>query len=78
MNFVGASETSTSIGNWTGTLVVFVLTSVVAVSVTTGLGAGSSWFDEQRILSLLILVTLAVYTLLRTPSHSVSPAYVRR
>lgn len=74
MNLVGVSETSTSSGNWVGTHVVFAVTCVVAVSATTGLGVGFSWFDEQRILSLLILVTTAVYTLLRTQRQRASLA----
>jgi O-antigen ligase len=74
MNLVDASDTSASAGNWTGTLVVVVLATVVAISSTTGLGVGSSWFDEQRSLLLLILATLAFCTLLRTQSESVSLA----
>jgi O-antigen ligase len=74
MNLVDTSHSSASNGNGSATLFVVVLTSVVAVSTTTGLGVGSSWFDEQRILTLLVLVSISLYALTRPPSSVFPPA----
>ena len=46
--------------NWLGFLVPGFLAIVVAISSTTGVGIGDSWFDEQRILATAALIVVAL------------------
>jgi O-antigen ligase len=43
-----------------GCLVAIILAASIALSSTTGVGIGSSWFDEQRIISLVFLAAAAL------------------
>jgi len=54
---VGKSEL---VLGWTSCAVVMVLAAAAAISSTTGVGIGRSWYDEQRIIAVATLASVAV------------------
>jgi hypothetical protein len=56
-------------------LTVVVASAAIALASTTGLGIGGSWFDEQRILLLAVLVVLSLWNCIRIEARLLSSAH---
>ena len=63
----GMDSDSRSVAAWLSSAVVITLAVLVALASTTGVGMAASWFDEQRILALVVLVTAGLFVRLLLP-----------
>jgi len=63
----GIESTPRSVAAWLSGAVAITLAVLVALASTTGVGIAASWFDEQRILALVVLVTAGLFVRLLLP-----------
>ena len=54
-----------------GCAVILLLGASVALSSTTGVGIGDSWFDEQRVLSLVAFAASALLCIVLSPGRTI-------